>query len=159
MEEGLALIHLAAVTGSHLQEIPENEVFFCSYCGRTGGDTRQRVCSTCGLGVRLRTDARALKSPGAPFLIVRADGRISAASATAEREFGDVVGRPLLTVFASPAAEGELTRAVALAAGGETDLTTLPIAPLGRGRFRGSLRATIAPCGDPAAALLVLERA
>jgi hypothetical protein len=117
------------------------------------------VCAACGLGVRLHTDARALKSSGAPFLIVRADGRISAASATAEREFGSVVDRPLLTVFTSPAPEGELSRAVALAAAGEGGLATLPVARLGSGRFRGSLRATIAPCGDPAAALVVLERA
>ncbi len=84
-------MHLVAVAGSHL----DDEVEFCSYCGRFDSET-ERVCSHCGLGVRLRTDRQVLH-PDAAFLIVPAgDGHVSAASAAAERIFGrDVVGEPL----------------------------------------------------------------
>jgi hypothetical protein len=83
-------LHLVAVAGSHL----DDEVEFCSYCGRIDSNT-ERVCSHCGLGVRLRTEKNVL-TPDAAFLIVPADGRVSAASEAAERVLGsDVVGRPL----------------------------------------------------------------
>ena len=83
-------MHLVAVAGSHL----DDEVEFCSYCGRIDG-AAERVCSHCGLGVRLRTE-RDVLTPDAAFLIVPSDGRVSAASAAAERVFGfDVVGKPL----------------------------------------------------------------
>lgn len=72
----------------------EDEIEFCSYCGRFDSET-ERVCSHCGLGVRLRTDKEALRTPDTPFLVVREDGRVSAASAAAERLLGrHLVGRP-----------------------------------------------------------------
>ena len=133
------MIHLAAVAGSH-----EEEIGFCSYCGRLD-DASQRVCSECGLGVRLHTDADVLRSPGSSFLIVRADGIISAASAAAERLLGSTVGRPVASVIHSQ----ELPPAVALAAAGRP-------APV---RFRAQgMTVTVAPCGLPPAALVLLER-
>lgn len=128
---------------------------FCSYCGRLGGDAPFRVCATCGLGVYLRTDARALHADGAPFLVVRADGVISAASATAEREFpheGPLVGRPLRTLFTS---EDDLEGAVSLAAAGATDVASMSVTPRHGGR---RVRVTIAPCGEPPAALIAVTR-
>jgi ribosomal protein L37E len=147
-------MYLAEVAGNHPHGSDREEVGFCSYCGRLGGDDQQRVCSKCGLGVRLRTDWEALRSPGAIFLIVRVDGTISAASATAEREFGPVVDRPLLSVVES----SDLPAAAAEAAGGNGGVVTLPVTRADGRRFRGGLRATVAPCGDPPAALVVVER-
>ena len=87
-------MHLVAVAGSHTEE----GVDFCSYCGRFDPDT-ERVCSHCGLGVRLRTAKEVAIGPDAAFLIVRPDGRVSAASAAAERLLGrHVVGRQLAAV-------------------------------------------------------------
>jgi PAS domain-containing protein len=154
------VIHLATVAGGHLHG-SEETVVFCSYCGRIGGDDSRRVCPSCGLGITLRTDSRALHSAGAPFLVVLADGRISAVSAAAERELGvgaEIVGGPLLALLASPAGEGHLSRAVAQAATGGAGIVRLPVARAHGRRFRGDLEATIARCGDPAAALLVLAR-
>ena len=133
------MIHLAAVAGSH-----EGEVEFCSYCGRLGVDD-QRVCSECGLGVRLHTDAGVLRSPGSSFLIVRADGVISAASAAAEQLLGPTVGRSIVAVLHSR----ELLPAVASAATGESAPVTIPVR---------ELRVTVAPCAFPPAAFVLLER-
>jgi hypothetical protein len=132
-------MHLAAVAGSH-----EEEVEFCSWCGRLDGEG-QRVCPDCGLGVQLRTDARVLRSPGSTFLIVRGDGIVSAVSAAAERMFGNVVGHPVATVIRST----ELSRAVALAAAGRPAPVTLDLQ---------KVRVTVAPCGLPPAAFVLVER-
>ena len=131
------VIHLAAVAGSH-----EEEVGFCSYCGQFQADDR-RVCSKCGLGVQLHTDARVLRSPGASFLIVRGDGIVSAASAAAEQLLGPTVGRHVRAVLNS----NEVPPAVALAAGGRPEPVTIPVE---------KLTVTVAPCGDPPAALVLL---
>ena len=133
------MIHLAAVAGSH-----EEEIGFCSYCGRLD-DEGQRVCSECGLGVRLHTDADVLRSPGSSFLIVRADGIVSAASAAAERLLGQTVGRPVATVLGNR----DLPAAVAKAAAGRPAPVRLPV---------DGMTVTVAPCGLPPAALVLLER-
>ncbi len=154
------MTHLAAVAGRHQQGSDILEVEFCSYCGRLGGEGLQRVCDACGLGVRLRTDGRALDGDAAPFLIVRRDGLISAASAAAERHvphYGPLVGRPLLAVLSSD--EGDLAGAVALAATGAAGIAQMRVEPVDPGpRFRGSMRATIASCAEPPAALVVVQR-
>jgi hypothetical protein len=133
------VIHLAAVAGSH-----EEEVEFCSHCGRLG-DTGQRVCPDCGMGVQLHTDAEVLQSPGSTFLIVRSDGIVSAVSAAAELMFGNVIGRPVATILR----HRELPAAVAQAATGVPAPVTLEVE---------RMRLTVAPCGLPPAALVLIER-
>jgi hypothetical protein len=127
------------MAGSH-----EEGVGFCSYCGRLEHEG-QRVCSECGLGVQLHTDAAVLRSPGSSFLVVRDDGIVSAASAAAERLLGDTVGRPVTTFLRHP----DLLPAVVVAARGRPAPVTLDLP---------ELTVTVAPCGLPPAALLVLER-
>jgi PAS domain-containing protein len=149
--------HLAAVAGSHV----DDAVGFCSYCGRLDADT-QRVCSECGLGVRLQTSREVLRSPGAAFLVVRADGSVSAASAAAERMLGvhgELVGKPLMTLVTTPEAGGGLVRAVALAAAGEPEAHEFDVQLFGTAKRRATVRATVASCGLPPAALVLLERA
>jgi PAS domain-containing protein len=150
--------HLAAVAGSHVQE---EAVEFCSYCGSLESD-RQRVCSQCGLGVRLTTADGALRSPGAAFLVVRSDGRVSAASAAAERmlpSHGDLVGKPVMALLTSRDDEGELARLISLAAAGDPGVSEVDAELVGTTRRRSGVRATVAACGLPRAALVVLDRA
>lgn len=134
----------------------DSDVDFCSYCGRLGGDAPFRVCTSCGLGVRLRTSSRALGSESDTFLIVRADGVISAVSAAAEREIphdeGPLLGQSLLALFTS---EDDLAGVVAQAANGHPGVASLTVTPRQHGR---NLRATVAPCGEPPAALVVVTR-
>ena len=149
--------HLAAVAGSHVEETVE----FCSYCGRIASD-RQRVCSDCGLGVRLQTSAPSHELHGAAFLVVRSDGRVSAASAAAERllaTHGDLVDKPLMTLVADPGAGAQLTRAVALAANGAADAAEVEVDLVGVTRRRAPVHAKVTACGLPPAALVLLERA
>jgi hypothetical protein len=147
-------MYLATVAGSHRQGSQAEEIEFCSYCGRLGGGEQERVCRACGLGVRLRTRADVLTFEGVPFLIVRADGIVSAMSATAEREFGDHVARQILTVLES----SDLAGAVASAADGKGGVVTLSARPLVGRRFRSRVGVRVAPCGDPRAALVVVDR-
>jgi PAS domain-containing protein len=147
------MMHLAAVAGGHASAREQDEkVGFCSYCGQLDGG-EQRVCPTCGLGVMLETDRTALKAPGAAFVIVRSDGRISAVSAAAERILGgqdSLIGRPLLALITGKG----LARLVAMAGADRGGPFTLEVDRLGGGRFH----ATVATCTHPRAALIILER-
>jgi hypothetical protein len=95
--------------------------------------------------VLLRADARVLRSPGSRFLIVRGDGIVSAVSAAAERLFGNVVGTPVVTILRNK----ELPVAVAQAAAGRPAPVTLRVE---------NFTVTVAPCGLPPAALVLVER-
>jgi PAS domain-containing protein len=146
------MLHLAAVAGSHASARDvEERVGFCSYCGRFGGG--QRVCPSCGLGVLLETDATALRNPGAAFVIARADGRISAVSQAAEKMLGkqdSLIGRPLLALINGQ----DLARFVATAGAGHGGPFRLEVTQIGG----GTLRAVVATCTNPRAALVVLTR-
>jgi hypothetical protein len=146
------------VAGSHVHE---DAIGFCSYCGHIDGNT-QRVCTECGLGVRLETSGDALKSPDAAFLVVRRDGRVAAASAAAERmlaNHGELIGKSLLGLVTSHEDDADLSRAVSLAAAGNGAVTRLPAMLTGTVRSRAAVELTVAACGLPPAALVVLERA
>jgi PAS domain-containing protein len=101
----------------------------------------------------LETDSDVLRLPGSAFVIVRGDGRISAVSAAAEKLFGkqdDLIGRPLLALINGR----DLARIVAMAGAGHGGPWRLEVDRLGGGR----LRATVATCTAPRAALVVLTR-
>lgn len=101
------------------------------------------MCSECGLGVRLQTDAPALPEPDAAFLVVRGDGIVSAVSASAERL---LAGRSVPAFLTAP----DVAAAVSLAAAGHPAPVKLRA---------GGMAVTVAPCGPPAAALVVFARA
>jgi hypothetical protein len=147
------MMNLAAVAGGHPQaQTGEESVEFCSYCGQFD-TTDQRVCPNCGLGIMLETDGVVLGSPGAPFVVVKSDGRISAVSEAAERLMGKqetLIGRPLLSLITGPG----LARMIAMAGYGHGGPYELTVERLGGGRFH----ATIGTCGQPRAALVVFGR-
>jgi hypothetical protein len=127
---------------------PTNVVHFCSHCAAFHADA-PRVCPACGLGIVLECAPGVLPRAGAAFLVVKADLRISAASAAAEEFLGDVTGQPLLDVLSG---DPGLPRWIARAAMGSGRVVSVALRK-GPRRVNGR----IATCGDPRAALLVLQ--
>ena len=141
---------------------------FCTHCGSlfdaAGASPerplRGRVCSSCGLGVVLTCSSDLLDQPGAAFLVVTSDLRISAASEAAEELLGKgegLYGRPLLSVLTSPSGVAELARRVVRAAMGDRGVERMAVEPAARRMPNVSLEARIGTCASPAAALVVVE--
>jgi hypothetical protein len=131
---------------------PKLEVHFCTRCGTLSHDASQRVCGSCGLGVVLSCAPGVLPRAGAAFLVVKSDLRITAASVGVEPLLGDpdaLVGESLLDVLSG---DPGLTRSIMRAAMGSQRVVSVA---LRRGTRRVNGR--IAGCGEPPAALLVLE--
>jgi len=159
--------HLARVHPSTEQGRSNGEELtrFCTHCAELFAaptappdkPSRGRVCGNCGLGVILTCSSATLTAPRAAFLVVTADLRVSAASRAAE-DLAAIpdgsYGRPLLSLLTSPAGIGELARAVIRAANGTLAPSTIPVLVASK-----DLEARIGGCGNPPAALLVLEPA
>ena len=131
---------------------PTNAVHFCTHCGALSNEADARVCAVCGLGVVLSCAPGVLPRAGAAFLVVKSDLRISAASLAVEPLLGDpqaLVGEPLLELLSGDPA---LPRWIARAAMGSRRVTSVVL----RRGTRG-VHGRVASCGNPAAALLVLE--
>jgi hypothetical protein len=127
-------------------------VRFCTHCGALSRDTPERVCGVCGLGVVLSCAPGLLTRPGTAFLVVKSDLRVSAASVGVEPLLGDpeaLIGEPLLELLSG---DPGLPRWIARAAMGSQRVVSVA---LRRGARR--VNARIAACGDPPAALLILE--
>jgi hypothetical protein len=130
---------------------PIDAVQFCSHCGALSQEA-QRVCAVCGMGVVLSCAPGLLTRAGSAFLVVKSDLRISAASAAVEPLLGDpdaLVGKPLLEILSG---DPGLPRRIVRAAMGSRRVESVALR-LGPRRVNGRVGA----CGDPAAALLVLE--
>jgi hypothetical protein len=163
----LARVHLDS---AHGRAGGEELTRFCTHCAvlfdaptaAAGTPNRGRVCARCGLGVVLTCSSATLTSPGAAFLVVTADLRVSAASQPADDLFAvpdGSYGRPLLSLLTSPAGVAELARVVVRAANGSLAPTTVAVAGASSEIETGSLEARVGGCGNPPAALVVLERA
>ena len=163
--------HLARVhpASAHGRAVGEELTRFCTHCAAlfdapaatAVAPHRGRVCSRCGLGVVLTCASATLTSPGAAFLVVTADLRVSAASEAAEELLAvpdGTFGRPLLSLVTSPEGVGELARVVVRAASGSFAPATLPVEPAAAATADIGLQARIGACGNPPAALVVLER-
>jgi PAS domain S-box-containing protein len=144
---------------------------FCSRCAATAEEPEPqglpygsgRVCDRCGMGVMLSAPVAALPASGGAFVVVTREGRISAVSEAAERLVGEepgLLGMPVATALTSPDGDEHLVRTLARAAGGGREVVeTAVAAPDDGGGRLGPMKARIAGCGPPRAALLVLERA
>lgn len=148
-----------------------DRIRFCTRCGTVTDEPEaqllaygfDRVCDDCGMGVLLTGPRKAINSEHAAFVVVSRDGRITAVSEAAENLLGDeptLLDTPLTSSITSPAGDEQFVRAISRAAGGGREVTELRIvAAAPAARRLGPLRARIASCGPPRAALLVLERA
>ena len=135
---------------------------FCTHCAAVydAASSRIRVCPQCGLGVILTCSSATLDAPGAAFLVVPADLNVSAASRPAEDMLAapdGVYGRPLASLLTSPLGAGEMTRMVVRAASGTYAPSTIPVALAASKREAPGLEARIGGCGNPPAALVVMQ--
>jgi hypothetical protein len=159
--------HLARVHPTSAQGRADGDELtrFCTHCAFlfdavTDTPPRGRVCVRCGLGVVLTCSSATLTAPGAAFFVVTADLRVSAASQAAEDLFAipdGSYGRPLLSLVTSPAGVGELARLVVRAANGTMAPTTISIEAAATKVDDATLEARIGGCGNPPAALVVVE--
>jgi hypothetical protein len=158
--------HLAQVhpDSAHGRAAGDALTHFCTHCASLFDQpaARRRVCPSCGLGVVLTCSSATLEAPGAAFLVVTSDLRVSAGSKQAEDLFSahdGIFGRPLMSLITSPDGIGELAQLVVAAAGGTMAPSTIPVQSAGSKLDDVSLEARIGGCGNPPAALIVVEAA
>ena len=155
---------LALVPTEPLHRAPDERVLFCGHCGkRPEQEPDSRVCSSCGLGILLETAGEAAPDEGGAFLVIDSTMAVCAVSAAAEELLAthetDAVNRHLteLLVPADAEAQGPTNLAVAVtwAARGDGDIRRTFVRPTNT--FGVRLKARIASCSSPDAALIVLD--
>jgi hypothetical protein len=142
-------------------------VAFCGHCGvRPEPDAAAsptRVCSSCGLGLLLECDADVAPNAGDAYMVLDHALSVCAMSDAAERLLAtpeiDAIHRPI-TQLVVPAdteasAEADLAAAIMWSARGDERVTHTVVRPAST--FGVRLKARIAGCGPPRAALLVFE--
>jgi hypothetical protein len=142
--------------------------WFCGHCAAPApGDgvptPGARVCSSCGLGLLLETRKDAAPSSKDAFLVIDSSLLIQAMSRTAQRLLDmteeSAINRHVAELLVPADAEaGSATgfaAAVVNAAAGVNEGTSAVVRPWNT--FGVRMRARIAPCGPPRAALVVLE--
>lgn len=141
-------------------------VSFCSHCGdrpALDAPSSSRVCDSCGMGLILQAQSDVAPAAGDPFLVLDGSLAVCAVSASAEgllatRET-DAVNRHIteLLVPADAEAQGPANLAVAVtwAARGDASARRVVVRPTNT--FGVRLKARIASCGPPTAALIVFD--
>jgi hypothetical protein len=163
-EQGMKLANMGPVPAGGAGTANDERIRFCTNCGTLFDPEppdvkhphRERVCPVCGMGVLLSTGREMLSEDGEPFLVVRNDLIVSAASEAITEllgvEWDSIVGRPLLSLLDSPLRGSELARRVARAAGGAGDVSLQRVQMGGR-----TYEVRVGRCGDPRAALAVFR--
>jgi hypothetical protein len=143
--------------------------WFCGHCaapapGGSAPAPTARVCNSCGLGLLLEAREDAVPEPTDAFLVVDSRLLVQAMSREAQTLLGMseevAVDKPVAELLVPADAEAQETTgfaaAIAEAADGiEPDLTRAHVRPWNT--FGVRLRARIATCGPPRAALIVLD--
>jgi hypothetical protein len=157
----LRLVHAA-------EPLQEEWAWFCGHCASPSPDgeppaPNARVCTECGFGLLLETRADVVPIDKDAFLVVDAALLVQAMSCQAEKLLGVgeelAVNRPVaeLLVGADAEARGKASfaQAVADAAAGDGAPLNATVRPWNT--FGVRMRACVAPCGPPRAALVVLD--
>jgi hypothetical protein len=147
---------------------PVEWTWFCGHCAApspygVAPPPTSRVCQSCGLGLLLETRSDIVPSDRDAFLVVDTRLLIQAMSRRAQGLLGvreeDAVNRTVTDLIAPADAEAGMASAFASAiagcAGGGTEPTSAFVRPWNT--FGVRMRARVAPCGPPRAALVVLE--
>jgi hypothetical protein len=162
MRSGRGVLALVPTEPRH--RAPDERVLFCGHCGkRPEQEADSRVCRSCGLGLLLETSAQAAPAEGGAFLVIDSAMAVCAVSAAAEQLLAtsetDAVNHHLteLLVPADAEAQGPTNLAVAVtwAARGAGEIRRTFVRPAKT--FGVRLKASIASCNSPDAALIVLD--
>jgi PAS domain-containing protein len=120
------------------------------------------VCPSCGLGLLLEARADVVPDERDAFLVIDSSLLVQAMSRRAQVLLAvseeEAVNRPISELLVSPDAEtagSRLAVAITGAASGEGEPVSAFVRPWNT--FGVRMRARIAPCGPPRAALVVLE--
>jgi hypothetical protein len=151
-----------------LERVERATVWFCGRCGSQptiddSGAPPERVCGDCGLGLLLQSGTDAAPTPGAAFMVLDATLSVCAMSEEAERLLAtsetEAVNRHIteLLVPADAEAQGPESLAVAVTWAARGDEATRNVVVRPATTFGVRLRARIASCGPPRAALLVFD--
>jgi hypothetical protein len=157
----LRLVHTA-------EAVQEEWEWFCGHCAAPspGGQPpapNARVCPDCGFGLLLEARTDAVPADKDAFLVVDSALLVQAMSVEAEKllAVGEelAVNRPVVELLVSADAEARgrtsFAQAVADAAAGQGEPLHAFVRPWNT--FGVRMRARVAPCGPPRAALVVLD--
>jgi PAS domain-containing protein len=147
---------------------PVGFTWFCGHCAAPAGKNQPpapiaRVCRSCGLGVMLETRRDIVPSNRDAFLVIDSSLLVQAMSSRAETLLGvtedTAVNRPVVELLVPADAEAgrpaRFAEALTGAAAGADEPVNAFVRPWNT--FGVRLRARIASCGPPRAALVVLE--
>ena len=142
--------------------------WFCGHCAAASPGSEPpaptaRVCSSCGLGLLLETHRDAAPTADDAFLVIDNALLVQALSRRAQTLLGlseaEAINRRVAELLVPADAEarslGGFAGAIASAAAGADGPVTVVVRPWNT--FGVRMRARIAPCGPPRAALVVLE--
>jgi hypothetical protein len=165
----MSVHRLAVVPASPpLERVEQATVWFCGHCGAQPNNDGSsppsgRVCGDCGLGLLLESNADAAPTPDGAFMVLDATLAVCAMSEEAERLLAtseaEAVNRHIteLVVPADAEAQGPENLAVAVTWAARGDEATRHVVVRPAKTFGVRLRARIASCGPPRAALLVFD--
>ena len=154
------------VQGARVQTVEWS--WFCGHCAAPApGDAppppTARVCRACGLGLLLETRSDVLPSDRDAFLVIDSALAVQAMSRRAQSLLAlteeEAVNRPVIELLVPADAEAQgpsgFARAIVEAARGDDEPTAAFVRPWNT--FGVRMRARVAPCGPPRAALIVLQ--
>ncbi len=157
---------LRLVQGAGVQTVQWS--WFCGHCAAPApGDSppapTARVCRACGLGLLLETRSEVLPSDRDAFLVIDSSLAVQAMSRRAQALLAvteeQAVNRPVVDLLAPADAEAQgssrFAAAIVDAANGDDEPASAVVRPWNT--FGVRMRARIAPCGPPRAALIVLQ--
>lgn len=158
---------LRLVRGATTQ--PLEWAWFCGHCAAPSPRDEpppptSRVCPSCGLGLLLETRRDVAPSRYDAFLVIDSALLVQALSRTAQVLLAvpesDAVNRPVVELLSPADAEAgrdqsSFAAALTSAAAGADEPATAVVRPWNT--FGVRMRARIAPCGPPRAALVVLD--
>ena len=159
---------LRLVEGAQVAPAEIEWTWFCGHCAAPSPAEEPpaptaRVCTACGLGLLLETHRNTAPGPDDAFLVIDHGLLVQAMSRRAQVLLGlteaEAINRRVAELLVPPDAEARaptgFAAAIVDAASGLEESAIVTVRPWNT--FGVRMRARIAPCGPPRAALVILE--